>query len=70
MIKKVIPLPSIPKPILEEAKEEDDEDNLSLNWRTQLIRATKEEHRRISMITLSSIPNEPLHTTTLEDEME
>lgn len=34
VIKKVVPIPSIPKPILEEDEEEYDEDNILLNRRT------------------------------------
>ena len=41
MIKKVVPIPSILEPILEEDEEEDDVNNVPLNKRTQLARATK-----------------------------
>lgn len=72
MIKKVIPFPSVLKPILEEVEEEDDEgeeDNLLLNQRTRRERATRSKRRRRSTITPPSILEKPIQSTTSEDEM-
>jgi len=70
----VIPFPSVPEVILEEGEEEKDdeekENNLPLNLRTHLARATKLEWRRSSTITLPPIPKQPIQTTTSEDEMQ
>ena len=46
VIRKVIPFPSVSKVILEGEEEEDnedEEDNLPLNWRTHLARAIELE---------------------------
>ena len=69
MIRKVVPIPSISKPILEEDEEEDDEENAPLNRRTMLAKSIKQERKRSSMVMPPSIPREPLQSSTLEDEM-
>ena len=72
MIRRVVPFPFVPKPIPkgeEEEEEEDEEDNVPLNRRTWLTRAMQRERRRSSTITLPSIPEEPLETSTSKDEM-
>ena len=42
VITRVVPFPSILEPILEEEEEDDDEDNVPLNRRTRLARATEQ----------------------------
>ena len=63
VIRRVIPFTSIPKPIPEEAKDEGDEDeeeNLPLNQRTQLGRSIESERRRSSTIRWPYILDEPI----------
>lgn len=71
--RRVIPSPSVPEVIPEGEEEEDDEDeddNLPLNMRNPLARATKLEWKRSSTITLPPIPEHAIQSTTSEDEMQ
>jgi hypothetical protein len=66
VIIRVIPIPSVPKTILKEDKEDD----LPLSQMTLLARAMEEERRRRSTITPPFIPTQPIQVTTLEDELQ
>lgn len=54
-MRKVVPIPSILEPILEEDEEDDDGDDVALNRRTQLARAIEQEIRRSSTVMPPSI---------------
>ena len=68
--RKVIPIPLVLETNLEmdEEDEEDKKDNLPLNQRTCLARASQEERRRSSNINPPFIPIQPIEVTTSEDE--